>query len=158
MFYWATTGLIAYLIGALSWTSLALLVATSWKGRAPGGLLLAASLLTAAWCWVEAAVAGSGNETAAALSTIAESAAIGAWLVFLVRAWGKGEKDRRPSVLAYRIGFWTVVVISVIAVVGNVWVWPQPWSGLQSAASPHRVSRAVLAQIFVRIRIIRTSF
>ena len=51
-----TIGSISYGIAALGFVVLAALLAVNWRGRRPGGYLLAASALTAAWAAVLASV------------------------------------------------------------------------------------------------------
>ena len=51
-----TIGSISYGIAALGFVVLAVLLAVNWRGRRPGGYLLAASGLTAAWAAVLASI------------------------------------------------------------------------------------------------------
>ena len=41
---------VSYAIGAVAFLVLTLLLLTAWRGRLQGGLLVAASAMTALWC------------------------------------------------------------------------------------------------------------
>jgi putative PEP-CTERM system histidine kinase len=77
-----TIGSISYGIAALAFAVLAVLLAVNWRGRRPGGYLLAASVLTAAWAAVLASV--DIDRMPLLLVYLAEVLRSSAWLLALL--------------------------------------------------------------------------
>ena len=77
-----TIGSISYGIAALGFVVLAVLLAVNWRGRRPGGYLLAASALTAAWAAVLASV--DIDHMPLLLVYLAEVLRSSAWLLALL--------------------------------------------------------------------------
>ena len=77
-----TIGSISYGIAALAFVVLAVLLAVNWRGRRPGGYLLAASALTAAWAAVLASV--DIDHMPLLLVYLAEVLRSSAWLLALL--------------------------------------------------------------------------
>jgi putative PEP-CTERM system histidine kinase len=77
-----TIGSISYGIAALGFVVLAVLLAVNWRGRRPGGYLLAASALTAAWAAVLASV--DADQMPLLLVYLTEVLRSSAWLLALV--------------------------------------------------------------------------
>ncbi len=80
-------GLISYGVGAGLFLVLTALLAFGWRGRVEGGLLLAASALTAAWLGLLASEALLGVEAGLGARAL-ELLRTVAWLAFLVRLLG----------------------------------------------------------------------
>jgi hypothetical protein len=92
-------GQVGYGLAALAFALFALLALTSWRGRLQGGLLVAASTLTAAW----AATAALANGDATHWQTVAvlEILRNALWLVFVARLTPAGQGiDGLPHHLA----------------------------------------------------------
>src|SRR5688572_20828837 len=77
-----TIGSISYGIAALGFVLLAVLLAVNWRGRRPGGYLLAASALTAAWAGLLAFI--DSDNMPLLLVYLAEVLRSSAWLLALV--------------------------------------------------------------------------
>jgi putative PEP-CTERM system histidine kinase len=77
-----TIGSISYGIAALGFVVLAVLLAVNWRGRRPGGYLLAASALTAAWAAVLASI--DSDNMPLLLVYLTEVLRSSAWLLALL--------------------------------------------------------------------------
>jgi hypothetical protein len=77
-----TIGSISYGIAALGFVVLAVLLAVKWRGRRPGGYLLAASALTAAWAAVLASI--DSDNMPLLLVYLTEVLRSSAWLLALL--------------------------------------------------------------------------
>jgi hypothetical protein len=90
-------GQVGYGLAALAFALLALLALTSWRGRLQGGLLVAASTLTAAWAATAALANGDTTHTVAVLEILRNAL----WLVFVARLTLAGQGiDGLPHHLA----------------------------------------------------------
>ncbi len=107
-------GLTAYLTSGLAFLGLSILLATSWRGRIQGGLLLFATATTAAWSLLVAYDAV--NPLPLPWLFLAESARNVAWLTFLagvIRQSGSGTVTRTLRYAVY--GLWAAVIVSFAA-------------------------------------------
>ena len=104
---------LGYLIGSLAFLVLTLLLATSWRGREEGGVLLAASLLSSVWAGVETYL--SYIEYGESLwRVLAELLRDGAWLVFLLLILSKARRQDEARSFVRTIT--TAVIILLISV------------------------------------------
>ncbi len=104
-------GLLGYGLAALAYLVLSLLLVVSWKGRLQGGLLVAASLVTAVWGGAFAYHAYAGYPPLWWLPLLDVARHI-LWLLFLIRLFHLGEGA--PTLVSpARIGLMARIVVAV---------------------------------------------
>lgn len=108
----ADAGVVSYGAGAALFAVLSLLLASAWRGRLQGGLLLAASVVATLWCGLLAyhEAAGTPELRWLALSEIARDAT---WFAFLLALLGYGTK--KASAPALRTSAWFVMGLCAVA-------------------------------------------
>lgn len=100
-------GLLSYVGGGALFAALSLLLTFGWRGRAQGALLVAASAISALWCFVNAYLA-SGQQLPPALVDLAEFLHVAIWLSFLASA--HTHDGRRSAVFAMH-GAWLIALV-----------------------------------------------
>ncbi len=96
-------GVASYALGALAYLVLTALLLTGWRGRLQGGLLVAATLVTALWCAAEALWAGWRLPPGAVVQT-GETLHLVAWVAFLSGLLGHARsRVRLVSLLIYAL-------------------------------------------------------
>lgn len=102
-------GSISYGIAALGFVVLTVLLAVNWRGRRPGGYLVAASALTAAWAVLLAVI--DSKSMPVLLVYLAEVLRSSAWLLALVAI---------AAAVAPRALVWTVRVACGLAIASTL--------------------------------------
>lgn len=118
-----TIAVISYLTGGLLFLTLAVLLATSWRGRLQGALLMLATLVSAAWCFALAWAAKYGAPHQ--LLFAAEILRNAAWLTFLLGLLGAafpGGRIWRSRHLIH--GFWVILLVAGLLPLGSLNVVP----------------------------------
>ncbi|GAB6066791.1 PEP-CTERM system histidine kinase PrsK [Methylothermus subterraneus] len=112
-------GAVSYAIAAAAYAFLTLILATCWRGRVQGGLLLLAAGLTALWAGVNAWQLAFRALPAATVWSL-ETLYAGSWLLFLWRLLPAEWRARRPSRLAQYggLGLWGGLLVQP---------WLTPW-------------------------------
>ncbi len=116
-----SAGFISYLVAFLAYSILTTLLVFSWRGRALGGFIIAASAATAVWSGVLMVAAVTGGMSFAA-HTGAELFRDAAWCFFLIKITGKprgGEGVMRPTP-----GLYTVFGVVLVLVSGVLFLLP----------------------------------
>ncbi|HEB76947.1 MAG TPA: PEP-CTERM system histidine kinase PrsK, partial [Methylothermaceae bacterium] len=120
----AVVGAVSYAIGAGAFALLSLLLATSWRGRLQGGLLLLASAGMAVWAGVNAWYLAYGALSAGWIWTL-EAGHIFLWLIFLWRLlprdFAASGTGRWLLYTAYGLGGGLVLYAWTSTWLGNGW-------------------------------------
>jgi putative PEP-CTERM system histidine kinase len=124
----SNVGAVSYTIGGCAFLVLSALLATSWRGRLKGGMVVAAAALSCVWCfWLAYQAAVGGSYTI--MTFLLEVVRAGAWLSLLV-ALLRGDDQTpmlsRPVVYAVH-GLWILALAyGMSAAVGlqvNLPIW-----------------------------------
>lgn len=107
-----TLALAGYVLAALCFVLLAVLIVTSWRGGAPGALLLVACGITAAWAALMAAWSAGADIPHGALY-LSEVLRNGAWIVML--AWLVPSEGWRSFGGLARVATCTVSAVAILA-------------------------------------------
>jgi putative PEP-CTERM system histidine kinase len=111
-------GAVSYAIGGSAFLVLSILLATSWRGRFEGGVVVAATGLSTVWCFWLAYQASLGAPYSSA-TFLLEVLRGGAWLsllLTLLRGHDHSRSVSRPVVYAVR-ALWLLVVLYLAGVV-----------------------------------------
>jgi putative PEP-CTERM system histidine kinase len=106
-------GAISYIAGGLAFLVLSVLLATSWRGRLQGGLIVAATLISILWCFLLAYQA-LGGKPSSLPAFVLETLRGGAWLVLILSLLGAHMPVARsiPRWLTVLIhGIWLTVLL-----------------------------------------------
>lgn len=104
-------GVISYGLGGVCFVLLTILLATSWKGRLQGGLLVAAAIISAVWNFVQAYEAVHYSIPASLLVSL-DIIKISIWIVFLLELLNNKENRIIP---AWVKGFVYISCFSIFA-------------------------------------------
>jgi len=110
-------GAVSYIAGGLAFLILTALLATSWRGRLQGGLIVVASALSSIWCFFLAYQAVAANAYSIAAFTL-ETLRAGAWLALLLSLLGAYATNRsfvRPLTWFVH-GLWLLVLLYGFAI------------------------------------------
>jgi putative PEP-CTERM system histidine kinase len=125
-------GSISYGIAALGFVVLAVLLAVNWRGRRPGGYLLAASALTAVWAVLLAAI--DSRSMPVLLVYLAEVLRSSAWLLALAAI---------AAAVAPRPLIWTVRIACGVAIASTLVVPALAMLGLNPLLTLSRTGLAL---------------
>jgi len=105
-------GTVSYLAGGSAFLVLGILLATSWRGRLQGGMVIAATGVSMIWCYAlayQASVAAPFTSFTYLLELFRD----GAWLTLLVALLRGYDRTRRmPRSVVYAIhAFWTLALL-----------------------------------------------
>ena len=110
-------GVFSYAIGGCAFLALSVLLATSWRGRFQGGVVLAAAGVSTIWCfWL--AYQASMTEAFASVTFLLEVLRGGAWLsllVALLRGYERAQAISRSVVYAIH-AVWVMALLSGVLV------------------------------------------
>jgi putative PEP-CTERM system histidine kinase len=124
-------GASSYIAGGVAFLILTVLLVTSWRGRLQGGLVVAASALSTAWCFFLAYQALAANAYSIAAFTL-ETLRGGAWLTLLLSllgAYGKGRSLLRPLTLFVHALWLTVLLYGLVVAFAPAIIHPEnPYS------------------------------
>lgn len=135
-------GFISYLVGALLFLLLAVLLSTSWRGRLQGALLVGAALTSALWGGFLAFVAAGAATVPLAWLFIAEVARDAIWLTFVLRLLGAGQGISLPTTLGYVIHPLWIATLAYLLIISTA---PALVTGFPYAAVTPIVSLFLLA-------------
>lgn len=135
-----SAGFISYLVAFLAYTILTILLVFSWRGRALGGFIIAASAATSAWSGILMAGAVTGGISFAA-HTGAELLRDAAWCFFLIKVTGKPRGGE--GVMQATPGLNTV--FGVVLVLVSAVLFLLPLVPGYFPVSHERVNEAILA-------------
>jgi len=113
-------GTLGYLIAALAYGSLFLLLLVAWEGRGQGARLIIASLITALWAVIMALFA-TGDVAPAAPVFLAETMRYAAWLFVLAGLVGTGGFPRLLARASYVA--WAVVLAAGLIAIFTSRAW-----------------------------------
>ncbi|MEM7255086.1 MAG: XrtA/PEP-CTERM system histidine kinase PrsK [Pseudomonadota bacterium] len=114
-------GAASYGFGALLYLLLSVLLATAWRGRLVGGLLLFACLVSVAWCTLSAL---RGHwDLPLGLLFLVEILRGAAWLAVLAGLLGYFESRRRPQAGLSVMPMVTLLFCAAFLVFGAIVVW-----------------------------------
>lgn len=108
--------MLGYLAATLAFLVLALLLATAWRGRQEGGMLLLASVLSALWAGLSAYQASEGYYASVYLLA-AEVLRNAAWLGFLLLIMAKARQQTIARSLLWAGGSLTVLLMLILVAV-----------------------------------------
>ncbi len=109
-------GFLGFAIAAVLFLALSLLLATSWRGRLQGGLMLAATIVATLWAALFAVQSGFRVVPTSAIWAI-EALKNFAWCGFLIGLLAQMARLRGASTLIYRVLAAVVVVASVLLII-----------------------------------------
>ncbi|MCB1852987.1 MAG: PEP-CTERM system histidine kinase PrsK [Gammaproteobacteria bacterium] len=109
-------GFLGFTIASLLYLILSLLLATSWRGRLQGGLMLAASIVSAFWAGLFAADSYFMVVPASAIWPIEALKNI-TWCAFLIGLLSQIAHGRKVSIRGYRIIALLILLASVVIVI-----------------------------------------
>lgn len=109
-------GFLGFTIASLLYLILSLLLATSWRGRLQGGLMLAASIVSAFWAGLFAADSYFMVIPASAIWPIEALKNI-TWCAFLIGLLSQIAHGRKVSIRGYRIIALLILLASVVIVI-----------------------------------------
>jgi putative PEP-CTERM system histidine kinase len=135
-----SAGFYSYLVAFLAYAILTTLLVFSWRGRALGGFIIAASAATAAWSGIlmVGALFGSISFGAHAGAELLRDAA---WCLFLIKVTGKASGDE--GAVRAKAGLYTVFGIVLVLVSGALFLLPLASEYFR--VSNERVNEAILA-------------
>jgi putative PEP-CTERM system histidine kinase len=110
------TGTVSYAIGGGAFLVLTILLATSWRGRLQGGLVVAAACISMIWCFCLAYQASVGGPYSTAIFVL-EVVRGGAWLTLLLALLrGPNHMLVSPLVVYGVHGLWLVALLYGVCV------------------------------------------
>ena len=113
---------IGYLLSTLAFLVLTILLATAWRGRMEGTILLAASAVSVLWAGLSAYQASSGYSDSVLLVAVELLRDI-TWLMFLIAVLSKGRGEDAAHPFVRGIAVVSVILVLVVAtVLGLVYV------------------------------------
>ena len=115
----ANIAIIGFSLAGGAYSLLLMQLINSWRGQSPGGLLMAASGLTALWAFTMAYTLGQGN-TDTGLTTILGAARLVAWILFLAVLVGfRGPTRSGPGDGAT----WSAIAAAVVTASAGLMEW-----------------------------------